>query len=80
MGNYINIEENIILRDIRDGGRAEGIAMGMARTLRDLLETKFGSLPAWVAERVGGGSEEQMQLWTRKVLTARTLEGVLGKR
>ena len=92
MGAYINIEENVILREIRDNGRAEGlaeglaagvaegVAAGVAKTLRDLLETKFGPLPAWAAQRVTGGSPEQMQLWTRKVLTARSFEGVLGHR
>ena len=88
MGNYINIEENVILKDIRDKGKAEGKAegialgmlQGMAKTLRDLLETKFGPLPAWAIRRVDGGSGEQMQLWTRKVLTARSLHGVLDRR
>ena len=84
MGAYINIEENVILREIRDNGRAEGLAEGLvagvAKTLRDLLETKFGPLPAWATQRISGGSPEQMQLWTRKVLTARSFEGVLGNR
>ena len=84
MGAYINIEENVILREILDNGRAEGLAEGLAagvaKTLRDLLETKFGSLPAWAVNRVSGGSPEQMQLWTRKVLTARSFEGVLRNR
>ena len=75
MGVYINIEENVFLKDIRD----KGVAIGRVETLRDQLEMKFGSLPAWAIERVMGGSGEEMRLWTRKVLTARSLPGVLGR-
>ena len=80
MGLQINIEENAFLRDIRDKGIAIGMAQGMAKNLCDLLDAKFGAVPVWAVRRVNDGSEEQRQLWTRRVLTARSLEGVLGKR
>ena len=62
MGMYIDIEENVFLKDIRDQGVARGRAEGKAEAPRDQLETKFGSLPARAIQRVNGGSGEQMQL------------------
>ena len=52
MGEYVDIQKNVILRDIwRDGltkGRAEGLAKGNAEgalaILSGLLEEKFGPL------------------------------------
>ena len=79
MGVYIDIEENVFLKDIRDQGLARGRAEGKAETLREQLEMKFGSLPVWARERLNAGRADQMQVWTRKVLTARSLQGVLGR-
>jgi len=51
-----------------------------AHMLRGLLETKFGSLPKWVDERLGAATAIQIERWSKKILTAETLEGVLGKK
>jgi hypothetical protein len=51
-----------------------------ANMLRRLLETKFGSLPKWVDERLESAKSAQFEGWLIKSVTANTLEGVLGKK
>ena len=52
----------------------------MARVLQQLLEEKFGSLPRWAADRLDNATPVQLDRWVKKVLTAGTLEGVLGRK
>ena len=56
------------------------MARGKAQVLQQLLEEKFGSLPRWAAERLDNATPSQVERWLKKVLTANTLEGVLGKK
>ena len=51
-----------------------------AHMLRGMLATKFGSLPKWVDERLEAATSVQFERWSKKILTADTLEGVLGKK
>ena len=53
-----------------------------ARTevLRDLFTAKFRTLPKWADEKLESATPAQVQRWLRKILTAETLEGVLGKK
>ena len=50
-----------------------------ANMLRTQLATKFGKLPKWVDERLEAATSIQVERWSKKILTAVTLEGVLGK-
>ena len=50
-----------------------------AKMIRRLLETKFGQLPKWADERLDAAKSDQIERWAKKLLTAGTLEGVLGK-
>ena len=50
-----------------------------AGMLRGQLETKFGSLPKWVDERLDGAASAQLGRWSKKILSAGTLEGVFGR-
>jgi hypothetical protein len=59
---------------------AEGRVEGRAELLHEQLETKFGRLPKWAEERVTKATLAQLERWGRKVITAGSLEGVLGKR
>ena len=52
----------------------------LANMLRGQLEMKFGSLPKWVDERLEAATSVQVERWSKKILTADTLEGVLGKK
>jgi hypothetical protein len=48
--------------------------------LRGQLETKFGTLPQWVDERLATAKSIQIERWSKKIITAGTLEGVQGKK
>lgn len=60
-------------------GLAEGKAEGMTIILQDRLETKFGALPKWAGARLTKANPAQLERWAKKILTASSLEGVLGR-
>jgi predicted transposase YdaD len=78
MGISIEIEKNVFLREIRDNARAEGRTEGRTGILRELVENKFGALPKWAAERLAKATPAQTERWARKILTATSIEAVLG--
>lgn len=88
MGAYIDIQKHYFLRDVFDKGLAEGEARGEAKgeakgeanLLSTLLEEKFGPLPAWARARLKKARPEQRLEWTRKLLMADSLAGVIGRR
>jgi hypothetical protein len=57
----------------------EAMLHANAKMLRGMLATKFGKLPKWVDERLEEATSVQIERWSIKILTADTLEGVLGK-
>jgi predicted transposase/invertase (TIGR01784 family) len=59
-------------------GRAEGKAEGKADTLRKLLTLRFGELSEPTQLRIAGASEAELDRWVERVLTADTLDAVLG--
>ena len=63
---------NVIIQDLLRDDRAN--------MLRKQLAAKFGSLPKWVGERLETATSPQIERWAKKILTADTLEGVLGKK
>jgi len=60
-------------------GRLEGKIEGKIETLSRLLEQRFGSLQATSRERLQEASAEELDAMTLRVLTATTLDDVLGK-
>ncbi len=60
---------------VRDANRRVRIEV-----LRDQLKEKFHTLPAWVDDKLEAATTAQVQRWLKKILTADTLEGVLGKK
>jgi len=64
-------------------GRMEGLMEGRVKTLREtaltLLELKFGPLPDWATHLINNADIEQLDAWTKGVLTAESLEALLGK-
>ena len=59
-------------------GRAEGKAEGKAETLRKLLTLRFGDLTEATARRIASASEADLDRWVERVLTADTLDAVIG--
>ena len=80
MGVLIDVTKNPVLMRWRREAIAEGKALGMTSVLRELLEAKFGALPKWASDRLAKATPAQVERWVKKVLTAGTIEAVLGKK
>ena len=67
---------------LRREGRAEGEARGRSEGKRDLLllllRQRFGRLPAAAVARIGKAAAVELDAWSGKVLTAASLDEVLG--
>ena len=59
-------------------GKAEGKAEGKRDMLLLLLRQRFGRLPAAAVARIGTAGIEQLDAWSSRVLTASSLDEVLG--
>lgn len=91
----INVMENSFLRGIfldgekageerglkrgRERGIKEGIKEGAAGLLRQMLEARFGKLPAWAVERLQTATPATLERWGARLLTARKLEDVIPR-
>lgn len=62
----------------RQEGRQEGQHQGIAGTLRKLITLKFGELPPWADARLSQASDAQLDVWVARILTADSLEALLG--
>jgi predicted transposase YdaD len=58
-------------------GQAIGLVEGQARTLRKLMQRKFGPLPAAVEAAISTASLEQLDRWVDRVLSAETAEDTI---
>jgi hypothetical protein len=52
----------------------QGVKTGRADMLRDLIKTKFGTIPAWVEDRLAAATPRQLSALARKLLKSSTLE------
>ena len=68
------------LEEGREKGRVEGRTEGMAALLTQQLRAKFGLVPRWAQTRLKGAKPTQIERWATKLITADTLEGVIGRR
>ena len=59
-------------------GQQKGQHQGIEGTLRKLITLKFGELPAWADERLTQASDAQLDVWVARILTADSLEALLG--
>lgn len=59
-------------------GRAQGKAEGRAEALIEQMAVEFGPLPAAAIHRVRSADTAQVRTWTARILTAATLEEMLG--
>ncbi|MGH9839656.1 MAG: hypothetical protein ACREEM_12820 [Blastocatellia bacterium] len=60
-------------------GRERGIKEGAAGLLRQMLEHRFGRLPAWAIERLQDATPTTLERWGARLLTARKLEDVIPR-
>ena len=63
----------------RAEGRAEGRLEGRASVLQELLEDKFGPLSQEVRVRLQSATDEQVSRWTKRILTADSVQAVFGE-
>jgi hypothetical protein len=80
MDMVIDVTKNPVLMKWRREALQEGEAKGMSRILHDLVQAKFGPLPKWAEDRMAKSTPAQVERRAKKILTAETLEDVLGKR
>jgi len=67
------------LREGRQEGLREGEARGRRRLILQQLETKFGApLPAEKRSQLQHGTDEELDEWAKRLLTAASLEDVFG--
>lgn len=66
------------LEEGRNEGRAKGLAEGRSVTLRTLLTLKFGDLPAPYQQRIEQARDEELELWTERILFADSLDAVFA--
>jgi hypothetical protein len=63
-------------RELREEGRQEGRREAKAESLLQLLEQRFGPLDSHTLSRLRTAGEDQLQIWTGRLLTAASLEAV----
>ncbi|MBW7901683.1 MAG: Rpn family recombination-promoting nuclease/putative transposase [Rhodocyclaceae bacterium] len=68
------IHQKALQEGLQEGRRDEA-----ARMLRRLLALRFGELPDWAEARLAGATQEALETWIDAVLTAESLEGVIGR-
>lgn len=71
---------NKLIRRYFDAGREQGLEdgreQGQRALLTQMLETRFGPLPAPEAERLRAADTEALLRWSKRILTARSLDEV----
>lgn len=78
-----SIESYLLQKGRREGkreGKREGLLEGQRRMLLNQLEARFGALPGVAEERIQAAGSAELRRWARRVLTAATLDEVLGRR
>jgi hypothetical protein len=78
--------ENLVKKERLQGeqigvqrGRMEGRMEGESRLLRKMIEIKFGAIPEWAESVLQSADSQQIDLWAESILTAESLEALLGK-
>ena len=62
----------------REEGREAGTRHALAATLHKLLHLRFGGVPAAAAMRIEAAPTPELERWIEGVLTAESLEALLG--
>ncbi|MCP5113726.1 MAG: hypothetical protein GY953_23065 [bacterium] len=57
-------------------GEAKGKRLGMAETLKNQAQRRFGDLPDWAVDRIDRADVDTLELWSYRVLDAAVLEDV----
>ena len=79
---YITSIEQLAIEEGMQKGMQQGMQQGRrdgkAQLFRRLLLARFGDLPSWANDRLSGADEHTLDAWTEAVLTAQSLDALLG--
>jgi len=73
--------KNMLSERVKEWNRESmerGMQQGALQLLIGMLEKKFGELPADVVVKLNQADEEQIVLWSERILTAKTLAEMFG--
>jgi len=59
-------------------GLQEGLLEGRRMGLIEVLELRFGALPAWAGDAIRSGLEGQLKGWLARAMIAQSLEAVFA--
>ena len=71
---YITSVERIGIQKGLEEGLSQGIRLGEASILQRLIELKFGTLDDATSQRIQSASQEDLERWSERILTAASLE------
>ena len=60
-------------------GIQKGRMEGETRLLRKMIKMKFGDLPQWADELISTADSQQIDAWAELLLSANSIEALLGK-
>lgn len=60
-------------------GMQQGMQQGEAAALKKLISLKFGELPGWAEAQIQSAALPELEIWLEAILTADTLESLLGR-
>ncbi len=76
-----SLEKLAIKKGMEQGmqqGMQQGRVEGSLYILRQLLERRFGQLPAWAESRLTTATQADIEAWTATFIGANAIEEVLG--
>ncbi|MDO9142347.1 MAG: DUF4351 domain-containing protein [Methylobacter sp.] len=57
-------------------GIEKGVLQGESRFFRKLLESRFGTLPAWVLDKISSAPVRDLERWGEAFLSESSLEAI----
>ena len=60
-------------------GEQLGIAKGESKTLRKILERRFGHIPETIRAKIAAVDDAALDLWVHRVIDAASLDAVFGE-
>ena len=79
-------DEVSFINEAKRQGRQEGLEEGLqtgrlegeSRLLRKMIQVKFGAIPTWADDLIRSAESKQIDLWVESLMTADSLESLLG--
>ena len=75
---YVTSIERMGLERGLEQGLQQGMRQGQAKILASLLMHRFGEVPPWAQAKLDSGSDEQMEAWSKALLSAATVAEVFA--